>query len=393
MGLRKLIKISSGLLAVLFVLVLTVLPAMAQDSASETPPDYTVAYKSAAYYSLLFFLLCVFIGIIGKVFKLYDLNRELQGRKSTLNWNKINAVLFGIFLIVGLYGTYWSFVHHGAMSQSVSASVHGDQIDNMFNATLVITMIVFVLTHIALFGFAFKYPGSDKKRAYFYPHNNALERWWTIVPAIVLTYLVLYGFFTWREITNVPLAEQKKALSIEVTGEQFQWTIRYSGNDNQVGSRNYKLTTPSNGLGIDFKDQKSWDDQMASEIVLPVNYPVRITINSKDILHSFYMPAFRVQINAVPGMPTYFQFTPKYTTEEMRTMRNDPKYNYLLLCAKICGAGHYNMQKPVRVVSVAEYKEWLAKQQFFYTEDVKKELQMAEQKQAGDNKLALTKNN
>jgi cytochrome c oxidase subunit 2 len=394
MGLRKLIKISSGLLAVLFVLVLTVMPAMAQDSASATPPDYTVAYKSAAYYFLLFFLVCVFIGIIGKVVRLYDLNRSLQGRKSNLNWNKLNGVFFGIFLILGLYGTYWSFVNHGAMSHSVSASVHGEKIDNMFNTTLVITMIVFVLTHIALFGFAFKYPGSDKKRAYFYPHNNALERWWTIVPAIVLTYLVLYGFFTWREITNVPLAEQKKALSIEITGEQFQWTIRYSGNDNQVGARNYKLTTPTNGLGIDFKDHKSWDDQMAAEIVIPVNHSVRFTINSKDVLHSFYMPAFRVQINAVPGMPTYFQFTPKYTTEEMRTMRNDPKYDYLLLCAKICGQGHYNMQKKVRVVSVSEYKEWLAKQQFFYTDDVKKELQMAEQKQATEsNKLALTKNN
>jgi cytochrome c oxidase subunit 2 len=130
---------------------------------------------------------------------------------------------------------------------------------------------------------------------------------------------------------------------------------------------------------------------MAGEIVLPVNYPVRFTINSKDILHSFYMPAFRAQINAVPGMPTYFQFTPKYTTEEMRAKTNDPKFNYLLLCAKICGPGHYNMQKAVRVVTVQEYKEWLAKQQFFYNEDVKKEIQMADQKQAAEgNKLALT---
>src|SRR5690606_38859643 len=159
--------------------------------------------------------------------------------------------------------------------------------------------------------------------AFFYPHNNALERIWTIVPAIALTILVLLGFFTWRGITNVSEEDQRNALNIEVVGEQFKWTLRYSGEDNEIGKRNFKLTSPTNGLGIDFTDQKSWDDKLASEIVLPVNKPVRFIVGSKDILHSFYMPDFRVQINAVPGMPTYFQFTPRLTTQEMREKRND----------------------------------------------------------------------
>jgi cytochrome c oxidase subunit 2 len=182
-------------------------------------------------------------------------------------------------------------------------------------------------------------------------------------------------------------------MNIEVVGEQFKWTLRYSGSDNAIGKRNFKLITPTNGLGIDFKDQKSWDDQLVGEIVIPVGKPVRFTIGSKDVLHSFYMPDFRVQINAVPGMPTYFQFTPRLTTAQAREERNNPAYDYVLLCAKICGSGHYNMQAKVTVVSEAEYDVWEAKQPFYYNDDVKKELQLAEQKSAEQNKkIALNTN-
>jgi cytochrome c oxidase subunit 2 len=352
--------------------------------------DYSAAYKSFAYYSLLFFLFCVFIGIIGKALRAYELTRAIQGKTEGINWNRIQGVLFAFALLVGLYGAYWSYTNQGSMINHTSGSVHGEQIDFMFNVTLVITTVVFVITHILLFGFAYKYIGSNKRKAYYYPHNNALERLWTVVPAIVLTVLVLLGFFTWRGITNISEADQKKALNIEVTGEQFKWTVRYAGADNQTGLRNYKLTTPTNNLGIDFRDQKSWDDKIAGDIVLPVNRSVRFTINSKDILHSFYIPEFRVQMNAVPGMPTYFQFTPKYTTEEMREKTNNPTYDYVLLCAKICGSGHYNMQVKVKVVSEQEYQEWLVQQPLFYNDDVKKEMQMASQKAAAEtNKMAF----
>jgi cytochrome c oxidase subunit 2 len=317
----------------------------------------------------------------------------MQGIKPSFNGRRIQGVFLGIFLIFGIYGVYWSYSVQGPMSMHESASEHGLDIDFMFITTLIITTIVFILTHIALFGFSFQYRGSENRKAYFYPHNNALERIWTIVPAIVLTIMVLLGFFTWRGITNVSPEDQKKAINIEVTGEQFKWTLRYAGADNQIGTRNYKLTTPTNGLGIDFKDQKSWDDKLVGEIVIPVNKAVRININSKDVLHSFYMPDFRVQMNAVPGMPTVFQFTPRLTTAEMRVKRDDPKYDYVLLCAKICGAGHYNMQAKVTVVSEAEYATWLAKQPLYYNDDVKRELQLAESKKTEeDNKIALNTN-
>ena len=355
--------------------------------------DYSEAYRSGSYYLLMFLLLCIFIAIIGKILKVYEISREMQGQKSRFDIRRINGVLLGIALIAGIYGVYWSYSVQGPMSMHESASVHGLDIDYMFNVTLILTTIVFILTHIALFGFSFKYRGSENRKAYFYPHNNSLERIWTIIPAIVLTVLVLLGFFTWRGITNVSLEDQKKAINIEVTGEQFKWSLRYSGADNQIGSRNYKLTTPTNGLGIDFKDQKSWDDKLVSEIVIPVNKPVRFTVGSKDVLHSFYLPDIRAQINAVPGMPTYFQFTPRLTTAEVRVERNNPEYNYVLLCAKVCGAGHYNMQVKVTVVSEAEYATWLAKQALYYNDDVKKELQMVNKKSTDENnKIALNTN-
>ena len=355
--------------------------------------DYSEAYRSGSYYLLMFFLLCIFIAIIGKILKVYEISREMQGQKSKFDSRRINGFLFGIALIAGIYGVYWSYSVQGPMSIHESASVHGLDIDYMFNITLILTTIVFILTHIALFGFSFKYRGSENRKAYFYPHNNSLERIWTITPAIVLTVLVLLGFFTWRGITNVSPEDQKKAINIEITGEQFKWSLRYAGFDNQIGTRNYKLTTPTNGLGIDFKDQKSWDDKLVSEIVIPVNKPVRFTIGSKDVLHSFYLPDFRVQINAVPGMPTYFQFTPRLTTAEVRLERNNPEYNYVLLCAKNCGAGHYNMQAKVTVVSEAEYATWLAKQALYYNDDAKKELQMVNKKAIDqNNKIALNTN-
>lgn len=355
--------------------------------------DRSAVNKSAWFYTLLFLLLCVFIGIIGKILKVYELSREMQGQHASFDWRKVQGVLFAVALVAGLYGTYWSYAVQGSMSVTEAASVHGEDIDTMFWITTVICTIVFILTHIFLFGFSFKYRGSVERKAYFYPHNNAVERIWTIVPAVVLTTLVLLGFFTWRNITNPSDTDQKKAILVEVRGEQFKWNIRYAGQDNEVGTSNYKLISPTNGLGIDFKDRKSWDDKLAGEIVIPVNRPVRVMIGSKDVLHSFYIPDFRVQMNAVPGMPTFFQFTPKFTTAEMREKRNDAKFDYILLCAKICGGGHYNMQSKVTVVSEAEYAAFLAKLPLMYNDDVKKELQMADKKgSATNNTVALNTN-
>lgn len=351
-------------------------------------------YVNFFYYTLLFVLVCILVAVIGRILKVYELTRMMNGRDTVYYMYNVHATLFLVSLIAGLYGVYWSYAHHGAQAWREAATEHGEAIDTMFLVTTIITTIVLVLTHIGLFGFAFKYRATPSRKAYFYPHNNTIEKVWTIVPAVVLTILVLFGFFTWRNITNVSEEDQQRALHIEVMGEQFAWTVRYPGRDGKIGERNYKLTTPLNSLGIDFNDKNSWDDQLGSEIVLPVNRPVRVQISSKDILHSFYIPDFRVQMNAVPGMKTYFQFTPTVTTDEMRDKLGDYNYDFVMLCAKICGGGHYNMQKRVRIVTEEEYQAWLNEQPYFFTEDLRKEFQAAQQQsdEVTEDKLLATAN-
>ena len=350
--------------------------------------------KMVGYYLLLFLLSCVFIGIVGKVLQVYELTRKIQGKKEGISWDKVNGYIFIIALVVGLYGAYWSYTVQGAQILPDAASEHGEKIDSMFNITLIITTIVFVITHILLFLFAYKYKHSSKKKAYYLAHNNTLEKYWTIIPAIALTILVLMGFFTWRGITNISKGDMQAAIQVDVTAHQFAWDVRYGGKDNQNGKKNYKLIGSLNGLnnlGLDLSDNKNYDDLKVMEIVLPVNKSVRFTLGSQDVLHSFYMPHFRVQMNCVPGMATYFQFTPKITTAEMREKTNDPKFSYKLYCAKICGGSHYNMKFSVRVVSEKEYAFWLKEQKPIVTEEMKKEYQLAMKQdiKSENNKIAL----
>ena len=350
--------------------------------------------KTVSYYLILFLLACIFVAIIGKVLQVYELTRQIQGKKEGIKWDKVNAIIFAVTLVAGLYGAYWSYTVQGAQILPEAASEHGVKIDSMFNITLIITTIVFVITHILLFLFAYKYNYNKKKKAYYYPHNNTLEKYWTITPAIALTVLVLMGFFTWRGITNVSKTDRDSAIQVEVTAHQFAWDVRYGGKDNVNGKKNYKLIGSLNGLnnlGLDLSDKKNFDDLKVTEIVLPVNKSVRFTLGSMDVLHSFYMPHFRAQMNCVPGMATYFQFTPKITTAEMREKTNDPKFDYKLYCAKICGGSHYNMQFAVRVVSQKEYDKWLKEQKPIVTDDMKKEYQLAmkDNLKTENNKIAL----
>jgi cytochrome c oxidase subunit 2 len=382
MSLRKFISNKTMAVSAVMVTAFASTSAYAQEAAAGAaataakPVDMTPIFKSAIFYTMLFLLLCLFIAIVGKALRVYELSREAQDKPEGINWNKVNAVLFALFLVVGMYGVYWEYTVHGNMILPEAASEHGKKIDSMFNITLIITTIVFIATHILLFTFSYIYRHKGDRKAYYYPHNNTIERIWTIAPALVLTVLVLMGFLTWRSIFYKVEDPNNKPLSIEVTGSQFAWAIRYAGEDGVVGRKNYKLITATNGLGMDLKDKNNFDDLMADEIVLPVNKPVRFTLTSKDVLHSFYLPHFRVQLNTVPGMSSYFEFTPTITTAEMQAKTNDPAFKYVLLCAKICGQGHFNMQKSVRVVSQEEYNEWIKKQPLYVTNDLRKQFDL-----------------
>jgi len=204
-----------------------------------------------------------------------------------------------------------------------------------------------------------------------------------------MAYLVISGLDTWNEVM-ADIRPDDEYMEIEAVGEQFGWTIRYPGKDNMLGERSYKLISGDNPIGQNWKDQKNHDDFQANEIVLPVGKRIRVRITSKDVLHNFYLPHFRVKMDAVPGMPTYFVFTPIKTTEEYRNeLSNYPEYqqpadpadpngeqlwqrfDYELACAELCGKGHFSMKKIVRIVSEEEYKAWAEAQNPYYFSQIR----------------------
>ncbi|MBK0381299.1 cytochrome c oxidase subunit II [Mucilaginibacter segetis] len=396
MGLKNLIssKKMLSLLAVFMLLSTNLL--FAQDAASSATTGAGDAgtatgnvWIGPVYYILLFIIVCFVVAIVGKILRVFDLTQQIQGKKP-MNWHNIMGVFCLIFLVAGLYGAYWEFTVQGSMILPESASAHGVKIDEMFWTTTVLTMIVFFVTQILLFTFLFRYRYSEKRRGHFLPHNNTIEKVWTIAPAIVLTILVIFGFFTWQEITNsVDAKGEPASINVDVTGHQFAWELRYPGADGKLGKTDYKLVTGLNKLGINFKDKNSFDDLQADTMVLPVRKSIRLNIHAQDVIHSVYMPHFRVQLNAVPGLPTYFKFTPTITTAEMQRKLGDPDFQYLLYCNKICGGSHYNMKKVVKVVSEAEYQAWIAQQKPYLSGALKKELQFAATKDAQQKRLAL----
>lgn len=354
--------------------------ASATASTSDSKEDSVTskALKTIVYYVFLFIIVSAIVAIFNRILSIYKLTQVMNGKYSYIRENTVQAVLLVIFLVFFLAGTYYSYTVWGSWSFRRAVTEHGKDIDSMFIVTTVLITIVLVVMHILLFGFSYVYRLKPNKRATFYPHNNTLEIIWTLVPFVALASLIIYGSVIWKRIFDIPEDLRQSAIQIEVLGEQFSWQVRYPGADGEFGRRNFKLTTPANSYGIDFNDKTSWDDLRASDIVIPVNKPVRFHIMSKDIIHSFYIPDFRVQMNAVPGMTNYFQFTPTMTTEEMRDKMNDPEYDYVMLCAKICGTGHYNMQKKVVVVTESEYNQWLSEQKKFFTDDMKKEFSVNE---------------
>ena len=383
MKLKKyIVKTASALIGLIIMFITNLALAQTSTSASVNSPTIeeggtaSTMWEGIFYNVLLFLLICITIAIIGRILKIYDLTLQMQSKKA-LDWNRMMAVCFGVFLPIGLYGIYWEYTVHGSMILPDAASLHGQKIDEMFNITLIITTIVLIGTQIMLFTFAYIYRGTQSRKAYFLPHNNTIEKLWTIVPAIVLTLLVVFGSITWKNIQDVPLKEQKLALNVDVTAHQFAWEVRYPGKDGKLGLKSSKLVSSSNKIGVDFKDKNSLDDLNADEIVVPVNKPLRINLIAQDVIHSFYLPWFRVQINAVPGLPTFFQFTPTITTAEMRDKLDNQNFEYKLYCNKICGGNHFNMQKVFRVVKQAEYQEWLSKQKPYLNDQLKKDLKMA----------------
>ncbi len=337
-----------------------------------------------------FIILVIILAIItvAQMARVYELSSELRNKKEeeiSARDNKINATLMMVFLIAFFSFITYYIVEYWDKWLPPSASEHGNATDWLLNFNFIIILIVFVITHIFLFSFAFKYQRRKGQEAAYFTHSNKLELIWTVIPAIVLTVIIILGIKTWKGIMMTTAPED--SIVIELYSKQFDWTARYAGKDNALGHTNYHLISGANFLGLDSADSKGNDDIIVKgEFHIPVNKPVKFVMRSQDVIHSAYMPHFRAQINTVPGMTTMFHFTPIITTEEMRknprvvkeyaeinaARRSQGKeeaiFNYLLLCNKICGTSHYNMQMDIIVDSEADYQTWLSSQAVFQKE-------------------------
>ncbi len=287
------------------------------------------------------------------------LRGEERSRKQS---NKINAFLLLVFLIVGLIGVVYCNEQLKDKILGEPYSDHGVLVDRMLYATIIITGIVFFLTQIALFWFAYKYQESDTRKAFYYPHNNKLELIWTVIPAITLTILVGFGILYWFRITG---DAPKDAMVVEVVGSQFKWEYRYPGDDGILGKKYFKEISDakSNPLGQLWDDPANHDDIYGTgELHLVVGRPVKLVIGAKDVIHDVGLPHFRMKMDAVPGTPTTMWFTPSKTTKQVREETGDPEFVFEIACDQMCGRGHYSMRGTIVVETQEEYDAWIASQ-------------------------------
>lgn len=383
----------------------------------------------------LLLVLVIVLAIIGiaQLAKVYQLSSELGKKKeedvSPVS-NKVNANLMFIFMI-GLFASFiWLLVAYSDKMLPVAASEHGEKVDLLLNFNWAIIFFVFFVVNFLLFYFSKKYSYDPKRKAYYLAHNNKLELIWTIIPSIVLAIIIIYGLRTWNEITSDP---SEDAIVIELYAKQFDWTARYAGNDNKLGYANFTMISTQNPLGLitnegidakvvelleevtkienKLKTEVLPDSQVEeleeriamrkrqmgrimsfqnserdfsvanddilvkSEFHIPVNKEVNFQIRSRDVIHSAYMPHFRAQMNAVPGMNTEFTFTPTITTDSMRTVVGDENFNFILLCNKVCGSAHFNMQMNIVVDTEADYQLWVEGQKTFVSSEETEEEQ------------------
>jgi len=326
--------------------------------------------------------------------------------------NKLHGILNLAFLIFLYVITIYCFWEYGRFYLPEAASDHGSEFDTLMFISIGLIMFVQIITQGLLHYFAFKYKGKKTQKALFYADNDKLEFIWTIIPVIVLAGLIIYGLFTWSDIMNIN--EDEDPMVIELYAYQFDWRARYSGDDNTLGKANVRFIEGVNQLGVDESDSYGKDDKIVTELHLPVGQPVLFKFRSQDVLHSAYFPFHRAQMNVVPGMITQFGFTPTITTEEMREseyMRDKVKsvneernernedllaqgeptldsyeFDYFLLCNKICGQAHYNMQMKIIVESEEDFNAWMEEQPTFGStmEDQNKDADASEDTNSGE---------
>jgi cytochrome c oxidase subunit 2 len=319
-------------------------------------------------------LLAVAVWQLTKIFDLTQVGVNVDDSPvATDNDNKVNGYLmFGFLGFIYLTTIYCLLYYSKFPLIGDSASEHGVEVDNLMMISMILILVVQTITQALLHYFAFKYRGKQGQKALYFADNNRLEFIWSVIPAIVLAGLILYGLYAWTNIMFVNQEDEKDAIVIELYAQQFKWEARYAGNDKVLGKANVRYIEGVNNLGVDLSDPNAQDDFASTELHIPKGKRIIFKMRSQDVLHSAYMPHFRAQMNCVPGMVTSFSFIPSVTTAEMRDkpamiekvatinairakksidlvangqVALDPyNFDFLLLCNKICGTSHYNMQ-------------------------------------------------
>ncbi len=339
----------------------------------------------------LFFIIIFVVLIVAswQFVKLLGLTK-VDDQTATEKENNINGWLM-LGLMAFIYGLMLNSLigHKDVLLPQLSASAEGHHIDVLFKLTMGLILVVQFIIQFILFFFTFKYRGIHNRKAYFFADSHKLETIWTVIPTIVLSGLIIYGLWTWNHVMDSSDAENP--LIVELYAKQFQWEARYAGADNELGNANVRFIEGLNTMGVDFSDKNASDDvpltvgegKFVKELHLPKDRKVIFKLRSQDVLHSAYMPHFRAQMNCVPGMVTEMAFTPSVTTAEMRLDKDtqakfkhinvlrkekgeeEVEFDYLLLCNKICGSSHYNMQLKIVVDEEPDFNKWLATQKTF----------------------------
>jgi cytochrome c oxidase subunit II len=226
-----------------------------------------------------------------------------------------------------------------------------DYIDHTITLTFWITGIVFVAIVLFMAYCLWRFRHRSETQAAYEPENKKLEWWLTILTSVGVAALLTPGLFVWHQFVTVP----KEADVVEIIGQQWQWNFRLPGKDGVLGTSDTRNVTPENPLGLNPNDPHGEDDVLIAggDLHLPLNRPVRVLLRSIDTIHDFYVPEFRAKMDMVPGMVTYFWFTPTRPG------------TFAAICAELCGTGHYTMRGVVVVEEEGAYQAWLQEQSTF----------------------------
>jgi cytochrome c oxidase subunit II len=258
----------------------------------------------------------------------------------------MGTALILVFVVIGsvlfhLLSPWWS----------TPIASNWQYIDDTVNLSFWITGFVFAAVVLFLAYCVFRFRHREGSRAMYEPENQKLELWLTVGTAVGVAALLAPGLYVWGQFVRPPAGTTE----IEVVGQQWQWTFRLPGKDGRLGTTDPQYITADNLLGVSPYDPNGRDDVIISdpEIHLPLGKPVKVVLRSIDVVHDFYVPEFRAKMDMVPGMETYFWFTPTKTG------------TFEILCAGYCGVGHPMMRGTVVVDTESNYQAWLQHQKTF----------------------------